>query len=121
MAATQTLPIVFTTALDPVAARYVASFNRPSGNVTGVTLVSSELVPKRLNRIFSRSGTDLDPAGQLSQPKGPMAALDDRPPPVGVGVAGVSEGEVALEIATDREAPVASSIKRQPVRTERRV
>ena len=28
---------------------------------------------------------------------------------------------VALEIATDREAPVASSIKRQPVRTERRV
>ena len=25
--------------------------------------------------------------------EGPMAALDDRPPPVGVGVAGVSEGE----------------------------
>jgi putative ABC transport system substrate-binding protein len=49
MAATQTIPIVFTTALDPVAAGYVASFNRPSGNVTGVTLVSSELVPKRLN------------------------------------------------------------------------
>jgi putative ABC transport system substrate-binding protein len=48
MAATQTIPIVFTTATDPVASGIVASLNRPGGNVTGVTDLDSELEPKKL-------------------------------------------------------------------------
>ena len=47
-AATTTIPIVFSTAGDPVQMRLVASLSRPGGNITGVTSSSVEVIPKRL-------------------------------------------------------------------------
>ena len=47
-AATTTIPIVFMTSADPVAAGLVASLNRPDGNLTGVTTLYVESGPKRL-------------------------------------------------------------------------
>ena len=47
-AATTTVPIVFNSANDPVKVGLVASLNRPGGNLTGVSRLSVELMPKRL-------------------------------------------------------------------------
>jgi len=46
--ATSTIPIVFGMGSDPVNSGLVESFNRPGGNVTGVTLLTNLMEPKRL-------------------------------------------------------------------------
>ena len=47
-AATTTIPIVFTTGVDPIRAGFVSSLSRPGGNITGVYLFTSTIESKRL-------------------------------------------------------------------------
>jgi putative ABC transport system substrate-binding protein len=47
-AATGTIPIIVEVAVDPVAIGFVASLDKPGGNITGVTNLNVEIGPKRL-------------------------------------------------------------------------
>lgn len=47
-AATSSIPIVFAIGADPVALGLVASINKPGGNVTGVSFLSTTIMAKRL-------------------------------------------------------------------------
>jgi putative ABC transport system substrate-binding protein len=49
--ATSSIPMVFLIGTDPVGDGLVASLARPGGNLTGVTFIATELMPKRLELI----------------------------------------------------------------------
>ncbi len=71
-AATTTIPIVFTTSLDPVQLGLVASLSRPGGNVTGVTSLNVEVGPKRLE-LLRELAPAVNVVGLLVNPNNPNA------------------------------------------------
>ena len=64
-AATSTIPIIFMLNEDPVQYGLVDSLNRPGGNVTGVTFLTTELAGKRLNLLLELAPR-ATPVGYLS-------------------------------------------------------
>ena len=76
MAATNTIPIVFMTASDPVRAGFVSSLSRPEGNVTGVTLIAAELSVKRVE-LLNEIAPGLTRVALLVNPNNPGLMQDN--------------------------------------------
>jgi putative ABC transport system substrate-binding protein len=70
-AASSTMPIVFRLAIDPTAFGLARSFDRPGGNLTGVTMLFDPLTPKKL-QILHELVSDLS-IGLLVNPSNPNA------------------------------------------------
>jgi putative ABC transport system substrate-binding protein len=78
LAATKTIPVVFSTGGDPVRFGFVKSLSRPGGNATGVAFYQSVLLAKQielLNNLVPKARN----LGILVQPKSPVTepALND--------------------------------------------
>jgi len=77
-AATSTIPIVFISGSDPVETGLVASYSRPGGNTTGISILTTTLEPKRLEVIHELApgaGT-IGVLMDLSKPAGERQARD---------------------------------------------
>jgi putative ABC transport system substrate-binding protein len=72
--ATQTIPIVFTGASDPVASQFVVSLARPGGNMTGLTLTGTQVTGKRLS-LLKEALVKLSRVAVLSNPRVPTHHL----------------------------------------------
>jgi putative tryptophan/tyrosine transport system substrate-binding protein len=75
--ATSTIPIVMTVHQDPVGSGLVASLARPGRNVTGLSLLSTELVGKRL-QLLKDAVPGLSRVAVLLDPTHPAATLQLR-------------------------------------------
>jgi putative ABC transport system substrate-binding protein len=68
--ATKTIPIVFATHADPVGLGHVASLARPGGNITGLTIILTDLVAKQLE-ILKEAVPQATRIGLLFSPTAP--------------------------------------------------
>ena len=99
-----TIPIVFTVADGPVRLRYVASFSRPGGSMTGLCLISGELGAKRLElaRNFAPTGSAI---AILTNPNNPAEVARDEQ------VAAHAAGQSILELKATTIAEVAHAFE----------
>jgi len=104
-AATQTIPVVFGLAWDPVEVGVVASLNRPSGNLTGITTFGNALNEKRLEMLHKLVPA-ADPIAYLRRTQDFLnraAAVQTAAGVLGVRLltlAGATESEIAAAFAT---------------------
>jgi putative ABC transport system substrate-binding protein len=99
-AATTTVPIVFAHGGDPVKDGLVASFNRPGGNVTGVSFFGSELGAKKLE-VFRELVPKAKIVGVLENPSSPVTRVERMD--VQTAARAVGQRVIVLTARTERD------------------
>ena len=109
-AATTTIPIVFATAVDPVAVGLVGSLSRPGGNLTGVTTLNVEVAPKQLELLHELVPTAAIIAA-LVNPTGPGAESQTRDLPTAARALGLQLHVLHARTERDFDAAFANLIQ----------
>jgi putative tryptophan/tyrosine transport system substrate-binding protein len=102
-AASTTIPIVFLIGGDPVKLGLVANFNRPGGNITGVSVLFNTLVPKEFEALHEAI-PQAHLIGLLVNPTNPNAQNDTREVQAAADLLGqnllVVKGSTEIDLAT---------------------
>jgi putative ABC transport system substrate-binding protein len=110
--ATATIPIVFVLGGDPVTLGLVTSFNKPGGNVTGTTIITTEMAAKRLKLLY-----DLDPeirnAAVLVNPEGVTTEIEIEIEKAAANSTGRSLVVLKASSGVEIEAAFASAVEQQ--------
>jgi putative ABC transport system substrate-binding protein len=104
-AATSTIPIVFTIGADPVKVGLVASYNRPGGNLTGISAITSQIATKRIEVLYQlapRSKVAL-----LMNPNNPSAAMEQHDAEAAAAILG--QKSFVLNVTSNDDFPAAFS------------
>jgi putative ABC transport system substrate-binding protein len=111
-AATSTIPIVFATGGDPVELGLVASLDRPGGNTTGASFLTSELTAKRLELLH-----EIVPAatliGFLFNPTNSVGAAERREAEIAARILGVRLVIANASMASEIEAAFAILVEQR--------
>lgn len=109
-AATTTIPILFVSGSDPVQIGLVPSLNRPGGNITGVSVHTSELVAKRLELL-----RDLVPSistvAMLVNPDAFTASMDTKDMEDAARASGLRPLVLNVRAASEFEAAFARAVE----------
>jgi putative ABC transport system substrate-binding protein len=97
--ATSSIPIVFVIGVDPIKFGFVRSLNRPGGNVTGMSLYTSELHAKRVE-LMDEFVPTAAPIGMIINPKMP----DTQPQVQGAEAAAQGKGHPLVVVKASDEA-----------------
>jgi putative tryptophan/tyrosine transport system substrate-binding protein len=107
--ATQTIPIVFALANDPLGAGLIASLSRPGGNVTGLSLQGPDIGSKRLG-LMRDALPGLRRLAIIANPASPQAAAELQE--VKAEATGVGFDPIGLEIRRAEDfAPAIDALK----------
>jgi len=99
-AATSSIPIVFSVGPDPVSLGLTNSFNRPDGNATGVTLLTTQMETKRLGLIHEFA-PNAPTIAVLINPTNPASANQRRE--IEQAAASISRRALVLDVSNARD------------------
>ncbi len=112
-AATATIPIVFTSGSDPVAEGLVASLARPGGNLTGISFLTTQLYPKRL-QLVSEAVPQAQSVAMLTNANGPNTG--DNLQEAAAAAEKLGKKFIPLRVATDADfEPAFASLEKQKI------
>ncbi len=112
-AATATIPIVFTSGSDPVAEGLVASLARPGGNLTGISFLTTQLYPKRL-QLVSEAVPQAQSVAMLTNANGPNTG--DNLQEAAAAAETLGKKFIPLRVATDGDfEPAFASLEKQKI------
>jgi len=110
--ATKTIPIVMVNVGDPVGSGLVTSLARPGGNVTGLSVLAPDLVPKAL-QILKEAAPSVSRVAVWIDPTNPGQTLADKQMVAAAKILGVRVERIDVRAAANLDAAFAAALRQR--------